>query len=84
MVVGEDMMSLTEMESGRRDKGFERVINSKNCRQTLLILEPWLDPRPVTRVWCLSLPPLLLFPHGSRELLAASCCACPWPCCLFC
>ena len=51
--VGDDMMSLEEMESGRRDKGFERVINSTSCRQTLLVLEPWFDPRPVTRVWCL-------------------------------
>ena len=51
--VEDDMMSLSEMEGGRRDKGFERVINSENCRETLLILEPWFDPRPVTRVWCL-------------------------------
>jgi tetratricopeptide (TPR) repeat protein len=53
LAMGEDMMSLGEMEAGRVDKGFERVINSESCRETLLVLETWSAPRPVTRVWCL-------------------------------
>eukprot|EP01043_Picozoa_sp_COSAG02_P053357 COSAG02_NODE_5876_length_3970_cov_3.517696_2_plen_829_part_00 len=51
--VGQDMMSMAEMEAGRVDKGFERVINSPHCRETLLVLESWSAPRPVGRVWCL-------------------------------
>ena len=51
--VGDDMMSMEEMVSGRRDKGFERVINSANCRETLVLLEPWFSPLPTSRVWCL-------------------------------
>eukprot|EP01043_Picozoa_sp_COSAG02_P059389 COSAG02_NODE_7562_length_2960_cov_4.329256_2_plen_478_part_00 len=34
--VGEDMMSLEEMVAGRKDKGFERVINSAGCDETLV------------------------------------------------
>ena len=34
--VGEDMMSLDEMVAGRKDKGFERVINSDGCDETLV------------------------------------------------
>lgn len=49
--VGADMMSLDEMTAGRRDKGFERVINSSTCKETLVLLEPWGDPRPTSRVW---------------------------------
>lgn len=41
------------MTAGRKDKGFERVINAECCTELLLLLEPWFDPRPTTRVWCL-------------------------------
>ena len=34
--MGEDMMSLDEMVAGRKDKGFERVINSDECDETLV------------------------------------------------
>lgn len=44
---------MAEMESGRVDKGFERVINSPHCRETVLVLESWSAPRPMGRVWCL-------------------------------
>lgn len=48
--VGEDMPSFEE--SLVVDKGFKRVINSANCRETLVLLEPWFSPRPISRVWC--------------------------------
>ena len=51
--MGDDMMSLEEMTAGRTDKGFERVINSEGCKETLVLLDPWFAPRPTTRVWCL-------------------------------
>ena len=51
--MGDDIMSLEEMTVGRIDKGFERVINSVRCKETLVLLEPWFAPRPTTRVWCL-------------------------------
>ncbi len=51
--VGADMMTLEDMIAGRRDKGFERVIYSSQCAETLVLLEPWFAPRPTTRVWCL-------------------------------
>ena len=41
------------MVAGRKDKGFERVINCESCRETLVLLEPWFSPRPTSRVWCL-------------------------------
>ena len=47
------MMSMDEMVAGRKDKGFERVINCESCRETLVLLEPWFSPRPTSRVWCL-------------------------------
>ena len=51
--VGEDMMSMAEMEAGRTDKGFERVVNSAGCVETIVVLESWEAPRPLGRVWCL-------------------------------
>ena len=51
--VSQDMMSMDEMAEGRTDKGFERVINSVACRETLLVIESWSNPRPISRVWCL-------------------------------
>jgi hypothetical protein len=47
------MTSMDEMVAGRKDKGFERVINCESCRETLVLLEPWFSPRPTSRVWCL-------------------------------
>ena len=47
----EDMPSFAE--SLVEDKGFRRVINSERCCETLVLLDPWFDPRPIGRVWCL-------------------------------
>lgn len=33
------------------DRGFDRVIGF--CRRTLALMEPWSNPRPISRVWCL-------------------------------
>ena len=36
--------------SDREDKGFRRVISCDHCKETLVLLEPWETPRPITRV----------------------------------
>ena len=40
-----------QLMQASHDVGFERVI--RHTRKTLLVMEPWSDPRPPTRVWCL-------------------------------
>jgi tetratricopeptide (TPR) repeat protein len=46
-----DMMGVDEI--GHGSKGFERVVNSAACVETILIMEAWAAPRPLGRVWCL-------------------------------
>jgi hypothetical protein len=40
-------------EIGHGVKGFERVVNSSACVETILVMEAWVAPRPLARVWCL-------------------------------
>ena len=46
-----DMHDWEGGEQGADSKGFERVID--RTRHTLVLMEPWDNPRPPTRVWCL-------------------------------
>ena len=46
----EDLPDWTKMESSH-DVGFEKVI--KTTKKTLFVMEPWYNPRPPTRAWCL-------------------------------
>ena len=48
--VGADMHSW-ETANTAEAKGFERVI--EHTRHTLVLMEPWDNPRPPDRVWCL-------------------------------
>jgi hypothetical protein len=59
------MMSVEEM--GAVDpRGFERVIRSEKCQETVLVLDTWNSPRPVSRVWCLY--EILLTTLAGKEL----------------
>jgi hypothetical protein len=51
VAMGADMMGVEEI--GHGVKGFERVVNSSACVDTILIMEAWVAPRPLGRVWCL-------------------------------
>ena len=53
--------------SSQPTKGFERVIES--TRHTLVLNEPWDDPRPPTRVWCLFEGYTTLAKQGELEVV---------------
>ena len=50
-------------------KGFERVIS--HTRSTLVLMEPWISPRPPTRVWCLFEQYTTITKGGSLEVVLA-------------
>ncbi len=52
---------------GHPAKGFERVI--EHTRHTLVLNEPWENPRPPTRVWCLFEGYTTLAKGGQLEVL---------------
>lgn len=51
IAAAEDMPDWEKMQSTSHSGGFGRVLAS--CSHVLVCMEPWHNPRPPTRVWCL-------------------------------
>lgn len=51
MAAAEDMPDWAKMQSTSHSGGFGQVLSS--CSHVLVCMEPWHNPRPPTRVWCL-------------------------------